>query len=135
MSQTSQALTEAIAAVERLPLKLQRELAERLFAKTARERASVTVRLEQLPYEKQTRLAELLDKSNEGKLSRSEKTELKRLGSELDDMMCTNSVALARAVRPELFDAKGRPVKNRIRQAINTQSTQRAGTNPEKTQR
>lgn len=135
MSQTNQALTEAIAAVERLPLKLQRELAERLFAKTAREQAAVTVRLKQLPYEKQTRLAELLDKSNEGRLSRSEKTELKRLGSELDEMMFANSVALARAVRPELFDEKGRPLKNRIHQAINTQSTQRASISPEKTQR
>jgi len=120
MSQTNQALTKAIAAVERLPLKLQRELAERLFAKTARERATVTVRLKQLPYHKQTRLAELLDKSNEGRLSRAEKTELKRLGSELDERMFANSVALARAVRPELFDEKGRPVKNRINQAINT---------------
>jgi hypothetical protein len=135
MSQTNQALTEAIAAVERLPLKLQRELAERLFAKTARERAAVTVRLKQLPHEKQTRLSELLDKSNEGKLSRSEKTELKRLGSELDGVMFANSVALARAVRPELFDAKGRPQRARIHKAIETQSTRKAGNNPEKTQR
>ena len=108
MSQANRALTDAIAAAERLPLKLQRHLAEQLLAKTARKHTTVTVRLERLPREQQTRLAELMDKCNEGKLTRSEQTELTRLGSEVNELMLANSEALARALRPELFDTKGR---------------------------
>jgi hypothetical protein len=122
MSHANRGLTDVIAAAERLPLKLQRHLAEQLLAKTARKQTTVTVRLDRLPHEQQTRLADLMDKCNEGKLSPSERTELNRLGSEVDDLMLANSVALARALRPELFDTKGRPVANRIRQAARQRS-------------
>ena len=118
MGQPNPALRDAIAAAERLPLKLQRQLAERLLAQTTREDKSLTVRLLRLSREQQARLAELMDKSNEGTLRRAERAELKRLGSEVNEMMLENSVALARALRSELFDVKGRPVKSRLRRAV-----------------
>lgn len=118
MSQPNQALRDALAAAERLPLKLQRQLAERLLSKANRGRQTLTVRLQRLPHEEQTRLAELMDKNNDGKLSKAERLELKRLASDVDEIMLANSVALARALRPELFDVKGRPIKSRIRQAV-----------------
>jgi|GEM_PF-1537469 len=129
MSQVNQALTDAIAAAERLPLKLQRHLAEQLLAKSARKQTTVTVRLERLSHEQHTRLAELMDKCNEGKLRPSEQTELTRLGSQVDELMLANSVALARALRPELFDTKNRPVASRIRQAARQQSSRNGRTN------
>lgn len=135
MSQANQALTDAIAAAERLPLKLQRHLAEQLLAKTTRKHTTVTIRLQRLPDEQQTRLAELMDKCNEGRLSSSEQTELTRLGSEVDELMLANSAALARALRPELFDAKGRPVTSRLRHAAGQQSSKVGHTNQEKTHR
>ena len=122
MSQANRALTDAFAAAERLPLKLQRHLAEKLLAKTAGKNTTIAVHLQRLPHEQQTRLAELMDKCNEGELTRSEQMELTRLGSEVDELMLANSVALARALRPELFDTKGRPVANRIRQATRQRS-------------
>lgn len=135
MSQANQALTDAIAAAERLPLKLQRHLAEHLLAKTARKHTTVTIRLQRLLHEQQTRLADLMDKCNEGKLSPSEQTELTSIGSEVNELTLANSVVLARALRPELFDAKGRPVKSRIRQAAGQQSSKVGHTNREKTHR
>jgi hypothetical protein len=118
MSQPNQALRNAIAAAERLPLKQQHQLAEQLLAKTSREQQTITVRLRRLPPGEQTYLAELMDKNNDGVLSRTEEMELKRLDSRVNEIMLANSVALARALRPELFDMKGRPVKARIRQAV-----------------
>ncbi|HXU38189.1 MAG TPA: hypothetical protein VN937_17665 [Blastocatellia bacterium] len=129
MSQANQALTDAFAAAERLPLKLQRHLAEQLLARTARKQTTITVYLQRLPHEQQKRIAELMDKCNEGKLSRSEQMELTRLGSEVDELMLANSVALARALRPELFDTKGRPIASRIRQAARQQSSRNGRTN------
>lgn len=123
MSQANRALTDAFAAAERLPLKLQRHLAEQLLAKTAGKNTTITVQLQRLPHEQQTRLAELMDKCNEGELSRSEQMELTRLGSEVDELMLANSVALARALRPELFDMKGRLITSRSRQGTGRQSS------------
>lgn len=135
MSQANRALTDAIAAAERLPLKLQRHLAEQLLAKTARKQTTITVRLQRLPHEQQTRLAELMDKCNEGKLSSTEQTELTGLGSEVNELMLANSIALARALRPELFDTKGRPVTSRIRQAARRPSSKDVHTDREKSHR
>lgn len=122
MAQPNEALRVALAAVERLPLKQQRQLAEQLLASGGSKKASVTVRLRRLPQNKQLRLAELMDKNSEGTLTAFERAELKALGKLVDDAMLSNSLALARAGRPELFDAKGRPVKRRLQQAISKRS-------------
>ena len=117
MAQPNEALKVALAVAERLPLKLQRQLAERLLESASRKQNNVTVQLRRLPQEKQSRLSELLDKNSDGTLSPSEGAELKELGDEVDETMLSNSVALARAARPELFDSKGRLVTRRFRQA------------------
>ena len=117
MAQTNEALRVALSAAERLPLRLQRELAERLLASAAPEQKSVTVRLRRLPLSKQSRLAKLLDKNSNGELTKAERAELQRLGEEVDETMLSNSMALARAARPELFDVRGRLIKSRSRQA------------------
>jgi hypothetical protein len=114
MTQNNQALKVALAAAQQLPTKLQKQLAERLMKATAPEKNTVAVYLQRLSLSKQARLTKLMDKNNEGRLSQAEQIELQRLGSEVDQMLLTNSQALARALRPELFDEQGKPVKHRF---------------------
>jgi len=117
MTQNNQALKVALAAARQLSLKLQRQLAEQLIAAATPDENTMVVYLQRLSPQKQARLAKLLDKNNEGRLSQAEQSELKRLGAEVDQMLLANSQALARALRPELFDERGRPIKSRFRQA------------------
>ncbi len=109
MSQTNQALK----AAEQLSPKLRRQLALRLLAGGAvREKI---VLLHQLSAEKQERLGVLLEKNNEGELTPAERVHLKRLGAAADQIMLANSKALAKSLRPEVFDRQGRLVKKRLR--------------------
>jgi hypothetical protein len=121
-----QSLSVALAAAQQLPLKLQRQLAEQLITTTAAEENLTVVYLQRLSPRKQARLAELMDKSNEGQLNKAERSELKRLGAEVDRMLLVNSQALARALRPELFDKRGQPVRSRFRTALKDWLPQRA---------
>jgi len=125
-NKSNQALKVTLAAARQLPLKLQRQLAERLIAATAPDENTIVVYLQRLSPQKQARLAKLMDKNNEGRLSEAEQLELKRLGSEVDRMLLANSHALARALRPELFDERGRPIKSRFRQALSESSSSRS---------
>jgi hypothetical protein len=59
-----------------------------------------------------------MDKNNNDRLNRTERFELQRLGAEVDQIMLANSHGLAQALRPELFDERGRPIKRRFRQAL-----------------
>lgn len=120
MAQASEVLRVALSAAKRLPSKLQRELAERLLESASPDRDFVTVRLRRLAPRKQRRLSLLMDKANEGTLTRSERAEIGKLGAEVDETMLANSVALARAARPELFDVRGRLLKNRFRQSLSS---------------
>jgi hypothetical protein len=117
MAQPNEALRVALAAAERLPVKLKQQLAQRLLESASSKQNNVTVQLRRLSEKKQSRLSELLDKNSGGTLSPSERAELNELGDEVDETMLSNSVALARAVRPELFDSKGRLVTRRFRQS------------------
>ena len=101
MTQNNQALKVALAAARQLSLKLQRQLAEQLIAAATPDENTMVVYLQRLSPQKQARLAKLLDKNNEGRLSQAEQSELKRLGAEVDQMLLANSQALARALRPE----------------------------------
>jgi hypothetical protein len=118
-----------MAAVEQLPPKHQKLLVERLISAAVLRENVTVVYLRRLAPEKQTRLAELMDKNNNRQLSRTEKLELKQLGVEVDQMLLDNSQALAYALRPELFDEQGRPIKSRLRQAINESSARRTKPN------
>ena len=113
MAQSNQALKVVLAAARQLPLKLQRQLAEQLIAAITPNENTIVVYLQRLSPQKQACLAKLMDKNNEGRLNQAEQLELKRLGSEVDRMLLANSHALARTLRPELFDERGRPRKSR----------------------
>ena len=126
MTQNNHALQVALAAARQLPPKLQQQLAEQLMKATMPDKRTTVVYLQRLSPQKQARLVKLLDKNNEGRLSRAEQLELQRLGSEVDQMLLANSHALARALRPELFDERGRPMKNRFRQALREPALRRA---------
>ena len=118
MTQANQALKVALAAAQQLPPKLQKQLAERLITATLPDKHTTVVYLQRLSPQKQARLQKLMDKNNERQLSQAERLELKQLGSEVDQLLLANSRALAHALRPELFDEQGRPMKQRFRQAL-----------------
>jgi len=100
MSQPSEALRAALAAAERLPRRLQRQLAERLLA-SDREDVAVSVHIRRLPLDRRARLEELMDKNNEGMLTKEEQTELVRLGSQVNEIMLANMNApTLRMARP-----------------------------------
>ena len=84
------------------------------------------VRLRRLAASKGARLAALMDKLDEGTLTALEQRELKRLGAEVDALLLANSKALARTIRPELFDTGGRPVGPRLRRSLQAGSAARA---------
>ena len=78
----------------------------------------IRVDLRRLPARKRERLAELMDKNSEGALNHGERAELQQLAREVEELLLDNSETLARAVRPELFDKRGRRVRSRFRQAL-----------------
>ena len=126
MGQNHQALKVALAAVQQLPTKLQQQLAEQLLSALTSEKNTVVVSLQRLSPPKQVRLAKLMDKHNDGRLSQAEQKELQQLGVEVDQCLLANSQALARALRPELFDERGRPLKHRFQHALKDPSFRRA---------
>ena len=118
MTQHNEALKVALAAAQQLSPKLQKQLAEQLLLATEENGDTAVVYLQRLSPRKQDRLSTLMDKNSEGQLSRAERTELKRLGSEADHILLENSLALTRALRPELFGKQGKPIPSRLRQAL-----------------
>lgn len=118
MAHTNQAFNVALAAVEQLPIKLQKELATKLLSATTNQEEILLVQLRRLSPTKQSRLAELMDKHTEGHLSRTELQELKRLNQEVNHLMLLNTEALTRAMHPELFNEKGQLVNRRVREAL-----------------
>jgi hypothetical protein len=126
MVQNHQALKIALAAVQQLPPKLQQQLAEQLLRELTPNENTVVVALQRLSPRKQVRLAKLMDKHNDGRLSQAEQKELRQLGAEVDELLFTNSQTLARALRPELFDERGRLRKRRFQQALTDSSFRRA---------
>jgi hypothetical protein len=135
MAQPTEALRVALAAVGRLPLRLRRQLAERLLASSGTRENTITVHLRRLPQNKQSRLAALLDKSSEDALTAAEQAELRALGNEADKTMLSNSIALARAARPELFDASGLLIRKRFRHAVGIPSISATRSTRENTRR
>jgi hypothetical protein len=126
MARPNQALKVAMAAVGQLPPRLQRQLAEEIIAAGRRDDQTTVIYLQRLPRSKRARLAALMDKRDKVRLSTAETIELKRLGSEVEQMLLANSHALAQALRPELFDQRGRPITRRFRQALSVMSRRRA---------
>jgi len=119
MRQSNQALEEAMAVVERLPAKQQRQLAARLLEKSLPDESLLFLYLKRLSSQKQSRLAELMEKHNEGDLTRAEKTELKQLNDEVSQVVLDNSITLAKALRPERLDKRRRRINKQPRRAMN----------------
>jgi hypothetical protein len=131
MVQNHQVLKVVLAAVHQLPPKLQQQLAAQLLREFTPDQHTAVVSLQRLAPQKHMRLARLMDKHNDGRLNQTEQKELQRLGGEVNQLVLTNSQVLARALRPELFDERGRPLKQRFRQALSESSVKRADPRPE----
>jgi hypothetical protein len=125
MTQNKQTLKVVLAAARQLPPKLQQQLAEQLLTTAVPDRSTTAVYLKHLSPQKQDRLKVLMDKNSEGQLRQAERTELERLGAEIDELLLANSLALARTLRPELFNERGRPMKRRLQQALREPSERR----------
>jgi hypothetical protein len=97
---------------------MKKKLNRQAFIPEAVRKILKQVPLQRFPPAKQKRFTLLMDKNNEGQLSRAEKMEIKKLGAEADELMLANSRALALALRPELFDKRGRPIQARFRRVI-----------------
>jgi len=117
MAQGNQALKVALAAVEQLPANLQRRLAEHVLSSVASDELLI-VRLQRLTRDEQSRLQALMEKNNDGSLTKAERLELEKLGMKVDEMMLGNSRLIALATRPDLFDENGNPIKQRVRAAL-----------------
>ena len=100
MSQVTPALKEAIAAVERLSAQQQRKLAAQLLERN--DEGTFILCLKRLSRAEQSRLADLMERNNEGALDKREVEELRRLADEVDRLVLENSIALTRALRPEM---------------------------------
>jgi len=113
-----QALEVAFAAARRLSRPARRILAERLLRDAAVQANTIVVPLRQFDTTTQKRFQGLMDRNSQGPLTRTERGELANLVRRHEQMMVTNSEALARASHPELFDETGRLVKSRLDTAL-----------------
>ena len=109
---------QVLNAVRRLPQHQQRQLAEQIMQETAKSPPMTLVALKSFPSQNQHRLDALADKNVEGRLTRAERAELRRLVDEAQRLSVENARALVRAQRPALFDTNGHPIKRRVQQAV-----------------
>lgn len=116
MRQPDMMFETARTAATRLPRGLQRRLIQELTTATPDQDRTIAF-LRRLPADKQRRLTSLMERNNERQLGPAERAALKRLGQEADRITLANSKALARALRPELFDRRGKPIMRRVRRA------------------
>ncbi|HKQ06037.1 MAG TPA: hypothetical protein VJ464_12955 [Blastocatellia bacterium] len=116
MSQVTSALKEAIAAVERLSARQQRKLAAHLLEHASDEEGTFILCLKRLSRARQSRLADLMERNNEGTLGKKEREELRHLADEVDRLVLENSIALTRALRPEVPQRANATIKRGFRQ-------------------
>lgn len=126
MSQRNQALKVALAAVEQLPANLQRQLAEEVLQNVAAEDVLV-IPLQRLAPAENDRLQELMDKNNDGLLTKAERQELEQLVAKVDQIMLENSRLLAFIKRPDLFDDNGNLVRRRLHAAAKAVAVKQNG--------
>lgn len=124
MAQGNQALKVAMAAVEQLPREMQRQLAEQILRTVASDDLLI-LPLKRLTPAENERLQELMDKNNDGLLTKSERLELQRLAATVDQMMLENAKSFARIIRPELFDENGQLIEERAQEALKSESPKR----------
>jgi hypothetical protein len=117
MSQVTPALKEAMAVVERLSARQQRQLATRLLERADSDEGTLTLVLKRLSRQKQERLVTLMEKNNEGALEKRERGELRRLRDEVDQLVLENSIALAEALKPGIPHKAVVPARRRSRPA------------------
>jgi S-adenosylmethionine:tRNA-ribosyltransferase-isomerase (queuine synthetase) len=95
----------------------------------------VLIALKQFPEEKQQRLNFLAKKNTEGAITKEECSELEELVDEAQSLMLQNTENIARVVRPNLFDKKGRPIKRLITQAVREKTRRETHTRKSKRQK
>lgn len=115
MAQSTPALKEAMAVVERLSARQQRKLAAHLLEQAANDERTFILCLKRLSCHKQQRLAALMERNNEGALDKGEREELRHLKDEVDRLVLENSIALVHALRPEMPQKANPLTKGRSR--------------------
>ncbi|MBM3242806.1 hypothetical protein FJZ31_41625 [Candidatus Poribacteria bacterium] len=75
----------------------------------------ILIALKRFPKEKQQRLNFLAEKNTEGTITKEELSEFGKLVDEAQALMLQNKETLARVIRPDLFDKKGRPMRNKTK--------------------
>ncbi|NOX62861.1 MAG: hypothetical protein GXP42_13090 [Chloroflexi bacterium] len=119
MQKLSPTLEKAWSAIAYLSSSERRALAERLLQESNDVNEETTVMLlQRFSPAAQSRMDELLAKSNEGTLTEAERAELTALVEEYERIMLANTKALLRASRPQLFDAEGNLIRARLSEAL-----------------
>lgn len=118
MAHAAKIVEDTLTAVEKLPLAARRQLAEKLLQKSSPHPGTIIIPFEQFDPMVEARLQYLMDRSNEGTLNRKERRELADLIREHQRIMLTNSEAILRASRPDLFDETGQLISAPLHQAI-----------------
>ncbi len=109
---------QVLDAVRRLPSHQQQRLGEQIIKRAAKSPSVILVAIRRFPQKKQRRLDALADKNTEGQLTAAERSEVNRLVAEAQQLALENALVLVRAQRPELFDSSGRPLRQRVQEAV-----------------
>lgn len=118
MTQIAKIMQNTLAVAEKLPLSARRQLAEKLLQQSSPNPYIIVIPFEQFDPTVVERLQYLMDRNNEGTISRGERRELAALVREDERMMLVNSQALLRMSRPDLFDERGHLVSARLDKAV-----------------
>src|SRR5262245_28523379 len=78
---------------------------------------TISVELQRLDVESQTRLDLLLDQNNEGRLTPAEREELQGLVAQYEHLLLQNTEALLRVTHPNLVCTSGRSERVRLTNA------------------
>ena len=95
----------------------------------------ILIALKQFPEEKQQRLNFLAEKNTEGTITKEELSEFEELVDETQALMLQNTETLARLIRPDLFDEKGRPIRCLLTQAVRAKARHKIHTGKGKKQK
>ena len=108
---------------------------KKLLTPQDRNAPEVLIALKQFPEDKQQRLNFLAKKNTEGAITKEERSELEGLVDEAQFLMLQNTETLARVLRPDLFDKKGRPIKRLITQAVRAKAKYKTRSGKDKKQK
>lgn len=130
MKHDNQALKVALAAAQQLSPRLQRQLAEQLLTFAAPDQHTVLVYLQRLSPQRPSCLEQLMINITRD-TSRRQKGESCRNALRKSIICCLPIPKPSRALRPELFDERGKPVRKRFQRAVREPSSRLSTTRQE----